>query len=70
MEFPELSAGSNGRTRPSTSHPDRHYVSMAERMEQRKQRRHELEMRYECARKQQEVCQSKLFISYPCADSS
>ncbi|KAG0611356.1 hypothetical protein M758_7G135300 [Ceratodon purpureus] len=46
------SRGSNGRSRGS--HPDRLYINMAERMEQRKQRRQELEMRYECARKQQE----------------
>lgn len=46
------SRGSNGRARGS--HPDRLYVSMAQRMQQRKQRRQELEMRYECARKQQE----------------
>lgn len=55
------SAGSDnfGRARDRNSKlPDRLYISMAERMEQRKQRRQELEMRYECARKQQEVFQT------------
>lgn len=56
------SAESKGRA--GSSNPDRLYISMAERMEQRKQRRQELEMRYECARKQQEVIEYSHILSF------
>lgn len=57
-------SASEGSKHPSVvPNSDRIYINMVERMKQRKQRRRELEMQYEIARKQKEVLDNSLIVT-------